>query len=75
MSEDYHKKPLVGSEALRCVVVVLLCLPLGLSVGTLLGLLSDFGLRYTVENIRANPEIFANQYAGLLVYSGWTALM
>ncbi len=75
MSEDCRKKPLVGSEGLRCVMIVLLCLPLGSLVGTLLGLISDFGLRHIVWNIQANPEVFANQYAGPLVYSGWTALM
>jgi len=75
MSEDCRKKPLVESVALQCVCGVLLIVPLGLLVGMLLGLISDFSLRNTVGNIRINPEIFANQYAGLLVYSGWTAFV
>ena len=75
MCEDYRKKPLGGSAVLWCVAFVLLCPPVGASVGTLLGLISDFGLRNTVETIKANPEIFANQYAGPIVCYGWTALM
>lgn len=75
MSEDCRKKPLVGSVLLWRVAVVLLCPPVGFLVGTLLGLISDFGLSDTAENIRANPQIFANQYAGLIVNTGWTALV
>ena len=66
---------LVGSVVLQWVVVGLLAVPLGLWLGTLLGLISDFGPRHTAQNIRANPEIFAGQYAGPIVNSGWAALV
>jgi hypothetical protein len=32
------------------------------------------GVRNTVWNIQANPEVFAKQYAGGIVYTGWTAV-
>ena len=74
-SGQFTPDKLVGSVVLRWVVVGLLVLPLGLWLGTLLGLISDFGLRYPAENILANPEIFASQYAGPIVNSGWIALV
>jgi hypothetical protein len=43
-------------------------------VGTLLGLISDFGIRNTVWNIQANPGVFAKQYASSIVYTGWIAV-
>jgi hypothetical protein len=73
MSEDQSKKPSTRSAVPWGVAVVVLCWPAGSLVGMLLGLVSDFGLDNTAENIRANPEIFANQYAGPLVHNGWTA--
>lgn len=75
LMEDQRRKPLIGSVVLQSVIGVLLCVPLGLSVGTLLSLLDEFGLRNTVETIRLNPEVFTNQYAGPLVYHGWIALV
>ena len=69
------KKPLKSPETLWSVVVIMLALSNGLLVGTLLGLISDFGIRNTAENMQANPEMFANQYAGGLVYAAWFALV
>ena len=74
MSQGCGKNSSVGSVALRCMLGVALTVPLGLLVGTLLGLIRDFGVRHMVANIRLNPGIFADQYGANLVYTGWTAL-
>ena len=52
----------------------LMCWPAGLLVGIQFGLVRDFGFSNTAENIRLNPKIFADQYAGLIAASGWVAL-
>ncbi len=44
-------------------------------MGTMLGLLSDFGLWNTVDNIKANPTIFADQYAWNIVSTGWVSVV
>ena len=57
-----------------CLVVLLLVTPLGLLLGTLYGVISDFGLHETVDTIRLNPDTFADQYAGIVVRNGWAAV-
>ncbi len=61
--------------ALWPVIVVVLVVPVGVSVGTLLGLVEDFGLSYTAENMRHNPAVFADQYASQIVFTGWAAVV
>ena len=73
--EERRKKPLIGSADLWGVAVLVLALPNGALAGIMLGLISDFGVRNTVDSMRANSQIFADQYARLLVYSGWIALV
>lgn len=55
-------------------VAPLLFIPLGLFVGTQISLITDFGLVHMVDNIKLNPDMFANQYAGSLVVCGWFSL-
>jgi hypothetical protein len=52
----------------------LLFIPLGILIGTQAALLSDFGASNTIENIKANPDIFAAQYASSIVISGWITI-
>jgi ABC-type Fe3+ transport system permease subunit len=73
MSEDYNKK--TRSWCVTRAIVTVLVVPVGMSVGILLGLISDFGLDFTVDNIRANPDIFAKQYAWPIVIGGWAAVV
>ena len=75
MSEDYNKKTPLWFVVLTSAIAVVVVTPIGLSVGTLLGMISDFGLDNTVANIRANPDTFAKQYAQLIVCTGWAALV
>ncbi len=75
MTDNCRKKASEISVVLLSVVILLLIVPVGISVGTFLGLISNFGLSYTVENARLNPEIFADQFAGHVVYGGWIALV
>ncbi len=72
MPEDRKKKTLL--QSVMPIIVPMLVVPLGWSLGTLLGLISDFGLHYTVENIRLNPDMFAKQYSWGIVYGGWIAV-
>lgn len=55
------------------VVVPLLIAPLGMLLGTLLSVISDFGLNHTADTIRLNPVTFADQYATSVVRNGWAA--
>ena len=48
--DDCQEKPSEGSAALWSVPFVLLCVPMGSLVGTLLGFLEDFGPSHTVES-------------------------
>ncbi|MGA2031645.1 MAG: hypothetical protein ABSG68_05275 [Thermoguttaceae bacterium] len=75
MSEDCNKKAPAWFVVLTIAVTIVVVTPVGLSVGTLFGILEDFGLNYTVENIRHNPGIFANQFARGIVFTGWAALV
>jgi len=74
MSQDRRKSQLRDSMALWYIAVFLLCLPMGMLEGTMLGVIEDFGVKYTVPNIRANSESFVEQYASDLVCSGWITL-
>ena len=74
MSQESRKNELRGSRALWWVAVFLLCLPMGMLSGTMLGIITDFGVKYTVANIRLNSEVFIEQYAPDLVCSGWITL-
>ncbi len=74
MSGDFTKKSPPWFVALKIAIACVVVTPIGMSVGTLLGILQDFGLRYTAENIRLNPGIFANQFAQIIVFTGWAAL-
>jgi hypothetical protein len=47
---------------------------MGMMSGTMLGIITDFGVNYTVANIRANAECFVEQYAPDLVCAGWITL-
>jgi hypothetical protein len=76
MSEDCNKKTLSWFVLLKIVAVVpVLVAPIGLLVGILLGLIEDFGARNTVANIQANPSMFANQYARIIIFAGWAAVV
>lgn len=75
MSDHCPKELFGGSAALWYLAILATFLPSGALTGTLLGFLGDFGFEHTVDNIRANPEIFASQYAGVLVYSAWIGLV
>ena len=74
MIEDRGNGRAARAMVLWGVAVFLLCLPTGLLTGILLGLISQFGLSFTLDNIRANPEMFANQFAPAILYSGWIAV-
>ena len=74
MPQDPRKSQLRGSMALWYIAVFLLCFPMGMLAGTMLGIIEDFGVKYTVANIRANSESFVEQYAPDLVCSGWITL-
>lgn len=52
----------------------LLVIPLGLLLGILISLISDFGLFHTVENIGLNPDVFAGQYGRGIVLAGWASV-
>ena len=71
MQECNSRKPLLRTVA--PIIIVLLILPLGLCLGTLAGLLSDFGCTHRVQNIKLNPEMFAKQYGPCIVFNGWAA--
>lgn len=55
--------------------LALLCWPLGALAGMMLGLITDFGLVNTTENVRLNPHIFIDQYASDIVWAGHLALL
>jgi hypothetical protein len=57
------------------IIGPLLIMPLGFCLGTFFGLISDFGISHTTENIKLNPEIFAKQYAFGVVLSAWAAVV
>jgi hypothetical protein len=69
MQECNSRKTLL--MAVGPIIIVLLVLPLGLCLGTLAGLLSDFGFTHMVQNIKLNPEMFARQYGPCIVFNGW----
>jgi len=52
------------------LLFVTLCLYVGIHIGTI----SDYGWKYTVENIQRNPASFAGQYARIVVVSGWISV-
>lgn len=67
-------------KAKRCIkskriAVPLLAVPLGLLLGTHIGIIADFGVYHTVDTIRRNPETFADQYAKGMVWSGWASVV
>ncbi len=74
---DFTKKTPSWSwfAVLKIAVVVVAVVPVGLALGTLLGIIEDFGLSGTVENIRHNPGTFANQFARNIAFTGWAALV
>ncbi len=74
MSQNRRKNQLRGSMALWYVAVSLLCLPMGMLSGIMLGIITDFGVRNTAENIRLNSEMFTEQYVPDLVCAGWITL-
>ena len=74
MSEDYNKTTPSWFVVLKSAIAAVVVVPIGLSAGTLLGIITDFGSGCTVENIRLNPGAFANQYAQVIVFTGWAAL-
>ena len=74
MPEPCREKQSAGVSWMLSIAFILLTIPPGGLIGTLLGLLGDFGLSNTVVNIRRNPQVFADQYAGQLVFLGWAAL-
>ena len=49
-------------------------MPLGLSLGKLAGIISNFGLMHTVDNIGINPDIFVKQYRWITVFNGWASV-
>lgn len=55
-------------------IAPVLVLPFGSSLGMQFGLLSDYGLQFTVRNIQLNSESFARQYAHPLVWQGWLSI-
>jgi hypothetical protein len=75
MVDNCGKKTLLGGNVLWNVAFVMLSIPTGALVGILFGLLTDFGFGNTVESMRANPQIFADQYSRLVVCNGWIALV
>jgi len=67
-------------KARRCIkfkriAVPLLAVPLGILLGTHIGIISDFGIYHTVDTIRLNPDTFADQYARGMVWSGWASVV
>ncbi len=74
MSQERPTNKLRGSKVLWWVAIWLLCLPMGMLSGTMLAIIEDFGVKYTVANIRANSEMFTEQYAPDLVCAGWITL-
>jgi hypothetical protein len=62
-------------EFLAPKIAPLAVVPLGFLVGTFVGLISDFGVVNTVTNIKNNPEMFAKQYAWVVVIGGWAAVV
>ena len=56
------------------IIGTLMLVPVAASLGTLAGLITDFGLTRTAENIRLNPRMFADQYADVVVRIGWTCV-
>ena len=71
MSDDCSNGRAARAMVLWGVAVFLLCLPTGLLTGILLSLISQFGIRLTLDSIRANPQMFAKQFAPVILYSGW----
>ena len=45
--------------------------PIGLCVGTLFGIIADFGFNDPVHRILRNPNVFAEQYGPAVVFNGW----
>ena len=74
MSGDCITRRWEPSKVLWGIASFMLCLPTGALVGILVGLVDQFGLRFTLDNIRANPQMFANQFAPYILYSGWFAV-
>lgn len=75
MSQDSREILPRGSAILWYAALALLCWPLGALAGMMLGLITDFGLLNTTENIRLNPHIFIDQYASDIVWAGHLALL
>jgi len=55
-------------------VAPILFVPLGILIGLQISLVSDFGLAYTVDNIKLNPDMFSKQYARGIVLGGWVSI-
>jgi hypothetical protein len=72
---NHNKTTLSWFVVLKVAIVLVLVTPVGLLAGILIGLISDFGPRCLVENIQLNPSMFANQYAPLIVFAGWAAIV
>jgi hypothetical protein len=72
MIKDQERQRLLLSVVLK--IAPLLVLPLGLSLGTLAGIIRDFGLMHTVDNIGLNADIFVKQYGWTTVFNGWASV-
>ena len=75
MSQESRERPPIGSTILWYAALALLCWPLGALAGMMLGLITDFGLVHTTENVALNPHIFIDQYASDIVWAGRLALL
>lgn len=69
MTKDQEKRTLATSVVL--MIAPLLIIPLGLCLGTLVAIISDFGLWHTMDNIRLNPATFVKQYGWIAIFNGW----
>jgi len=73
MVEDSGKRRLTRTERLLGIALIVQAVPNGLLAAILFNLIGTFGVKYTVDSILLNQDVFANQYARLVVYAGWSA--
>jgi len=66
----YQERQKVLSSMLLAISPVLV-MPIGLCVGTLFGIIGDFGFNHPLDRILRNPDIFAEQYGPAIVFNGW----
>jgi hypothetical protein len=72
MTKNQERQKLLTSVIL--MIAPLLIIPLGLSLGTLAAIISDFGLWHTMDNVRLNPDTFVKQYGWTTIFNGWASV-